>query len=82
MTKDKIDHAMVRSINHVGQTMNIKTIAEFVENEETLEALREIGVDYAQGFHISQPELLVQALYGTQSVKTSSVVRLITENRS
>ncbi len=64
MTRDSIDYAMVHSINHVGQTLNIKTIAEFVENNETLEALREIGVDYAQGYGIAKPVPLAEALYG------------------
>ena len=64
MTRDSIDYAMVHSINHVGQTLKIKTIAEFVENNETLEALREIGVDYAQGYGIAKPIPLEEALYG------------------
>jgi diguanylate cyclase (GGDEF)-like protein/PAS domain S-box-containing protein len=55
MVKDNTDRAMVEAINQVGHTMNIRTIAEFVENHETLEAVREIGVDYAQGYIISKP---------------------------
>ena len=53
---DPIDHAMVKSINDIGHVMGMKTIAEFVENPATLEALREIGVDYAQGYDIARPE--------------------------
>jgi diguanylate cyclase (GGDEF)-like protein len=64
MTRDSIDYAMVHSINHVGQTLKIKTIAEFVEDNETLEALREIGVDYAQGYGKARPIPLEEALYG------------------
>jgi EAL domain-containing protein (putative c-di-GMP-specific phosphodiesterase class I) len=55
MVADNIDHAMVEAINQIGHTMDIKTIAEFVEDEETLEAVRAIGVDYAQGYVISKP---------------------------
>lgn len=44
------DHAVVKSINEIGHCMGKKTIAEFVEDEETLEILREIGIDYAQGW--------------------------------
>ena len=47
MINDPIDRAMVESINHIGHVMKIKTIAEFVENDAILEALRGIGVDYA-----------------------------------
>ena len=55
MVRDNIDHAMVKAINQIGHTMNIKTIAEFVEDEETLAAVREVGVDYAQGYFIARP---------------------------
>ncbi len=55
MIDDPIDKAMVEAINDIGHVMGKKTIAEFVENKEILEALREIGVDYAQGFGVSKP---------------------------
>lgn len=55
MVDDKIDHAMVAAINQVGHIMGIKTIAECVENEEVIETLRELGVDYIQGFSIATP---------------------------
>ena len=52
---DPIDLAMVRSINDIGHVMGKLTIAEFVESEEILESLREIGVNYAQGYAVSAP---------------------------
>jgi len=52
---DPIDLAMVRSINDIGHVMGKQTIAEGVESEAVLERLREIGVDYAQGFAIGSP---------------------------
>jgi diguanylate cyclase (GGDEF)-like protein/PAS domain S-box-containing protein len=55
---DPIDLAMVKSINDMGHAMGRRTIAEFVESEKILEELREIGVDYAQGFGISMPRPL------------------------
>ena len=39
----------------VAKGMRIKTIAEFVENEETVRILKEYGVDYAQGYYIGKP---------------------------
>jgi EAL domain-containing protein (putative c-di-GMP-specific phosphodiesterase class I) len=63
MVDDQIDHAMVQAINQIGHTMNIKTIAEFVEDEKTLEAVRSVGVDYAQGYHIAKPAPIEIALY-------------------
>lgn len=59
LSEDPIDHAMVEAINQVGQVMGIKTIAEFVEDQATLEALRRLGVDYGQGYHLHRPEWLV-----------------------
>jgi EAL domain-containing protein (putative c-di-GMP-specific phosphodiesterase class I) len=74
MTRDGTDYAMVQAINSVGQTLRIKTIAEFVENRETLEALREIGVDYAQGYGIAEPLPLEEAIYGRQQKPALKIV--------
>ena len=52
---DQVDSAMVEAINQVGHIMKIKTIAEFVENEEIMNALKKLDVDYAQGYHIDKP---------------------------
>ena len=65
---DPIDHAMVKSINEIGQVMGMQTIAEFVENDEIKGMLREIGVNYAQGYSIGKPlpfdELLIRSSNG------------------
>ena len=52
---DKVDEAMVQSINQVGQVLGMKTIAEFVENDEIVNKLKTIGVDYVQGYGIEKP---------------------------
>lgn len=52
---DPIDYAMVKSINEIGHVMNMKTIAEFVENDIIKTLLRKIGVDYVQGYGIGKP---------------------------
>jgi diguanylate cyclase (GGDEF)-like protein/PAS domain S-box-containing protein len=52
---DKVDLAMVKSINEVGHVMDKKTIAEFVENEQIFNLLSTLGVDYAQGYGIGKP---------------------------
>ena len=56
MLHDPIDRAMVEAINHIGHVMGKKTIAEFVGDAATLAALKELGVDYAQGYGIAMPE--------------------------
>ena len=58
IVKDKVSYTMVKSINEIGHVMNIKTIAEFVEDADILSKLKEIGVDYAQGYHIHKPEMM------------------------
>jgi diguanylate cyclase (GGDEF)-like protein/PAS domain S-box-containing protein len=55
MADDPIDRAMVEAINKIGHVMGKLTIAEFVETERTLQLLREVGVDYAQGFAVGKP---------------------------
>ena len=52
---DAVDHAMVHAIHQIAQTMGVKTIAEFVENQQILDELERIGVDHAQGYHIRRP---------------------------
>ncbi len=58
IVKDKVSYAMVKSINEIGHVMGLKTIAEFTENQEILDSLKEIGVDYAQGYFIHKPDAL------------------------
>ncbi len=50
LLNDETDRIFVKSIIDIAQTLGIKTIAEFVENSETLEAVTELGAEYAQGF--------------------------------
>lgn len=62
MADNSVDRAMVESIHRIGHVMGMKTIAESVENDATLEQLRNIGVDYAQGYRIGRPEPLRQSM--------------------
>jgi diguanylate cyclase (GGDEF)-like protein/PAS domain S-box-containing protein len=55
MLTDRLDYEMVKSINEIGHVMGLETIAEFVENEEILEQLRQIGVDFVQGYGVGKP---------------------------
>jgi len=55
---DPIDREMVRSINEIGRLTGKQVIAEFAENPEIIETLRQLGVDYAQGYGIAQPSRL------------------------
>lgn len=56
MLSNSKDHAIVEAFNQIGHALGMLTVAEFVENEVILEALRRIGVDFAQGYGIHKPE--------------------------
>ena len=51
----KVDYALVRNLSRLCQDIDILTIAEFVENQEIWEALKDMGINYAQGYHIGMP---------------------------
>ena len=61
---DPIDREMVRSINEIGHLTNKKTIAEFAENDEIITMLRGMGVDYAQGYGVSEPKRIQKVING------------------
>jgi EAL domain-containing protein (putative c-di-GMP-specific phosphodiesterase class I) len=55
---------MVRSINEIGHLTGKQTIAEFAESTDIINMLRTIGVDYAQGYGVSQPQRILKAVSG------------------
>lgn len=62
MVDDPIDCSMVKSINDIGHVMGMKTIAEFVENDDIRDMLKEIGVDFAQGYGIGKPKPFLELI--------------------
>jgi len=52
---DKDDYTMVSTINRLGHSLGLKTIAEFAESPELITALEEMGLDYIQGYAIDVP---------------------------
>ena len=55
ITTDEISQAVIRSINEVSHILGMTTVAEYVENDETKQLLKDMGVDYAQGYGIDKP---------------------------
>jgi EAL domain-containing protein (putative c-di-GMP-specific phosphodiesterase class I) len=55
---DPVDRTLVHAINAIGQVMDKRTIAKFVESKAILDELRRIGVDFAQGYGIAKPRPL------------------------
>ncbi|MBD8574623.1 EAL domain-containing protein [Pseudomonas syringae] len=58
MLDNTVNRSMVEVINHIGHVMGKRTIAEYVETPLIEQVLREMGVDFAQGYLIGRPELL------------------------
>lgn len=56
LATNPVDLALVKAIYEVANALGKKTVAEFVENEKTLQMLASIGVTYAQGYHLGKPK--------------------------
>jgi diguanylate cyclase (GGDEF)-like protein len=66
--QNRNDYAMARSINDLAHFLGQETIAESVENDAIIEKLREISVDYLQGWGIAKPKLLVEVAQDLASI--------------
>ena len=55
LVNDPIDQTLVKSMVEISKTLGKKTVAEFVESEETLEMIKSYGIDHAQGYYIGKP---------------------------
>lgn len=75
IVSSRLDQTMVASIADIANVLNVKTIAEYVENNEILSVLKEMNIDYAQGYEIMKPhslELELQKLSECAVSKKSS----------
>ncbi len=61
IVRDPIDREMVRSINEIGHLTGKRTVAEFAENAEIIQMLKSLGVDYAQGYGVAQPQRVLKS---------------------
>ncbi len=64
MLESPSDRAMVKSMHEVARSLGIRTVAEHVETPELLEALREMGIEYGQGYAIHKPCRIEQLVVG------------------
>ena len=71
MANNPLDHALVQAINHVAHVLGKQTVAEYVENDAILAMLRELGVDYAQGYGIARPAPLLAPSAGKPAAAIS-----------
>ncbi|MEM7219651.1 MAG: EAL domain-containing protein [Pseudomonadota bacterium] len=73
--KDPVAATMVKAINEVAHAMDLKTVGEFVVDEATADALRELEIDYGQGFALGKPmplELLLRELSAGGALRDAS----------
>lgn len=55
LVRNTVDQKMVRLIGEIGREAGMKTVAEYVQNDEAFRLLGKLGIDYAQGFYIGRP---------------------------
>jgi EAL domain-containing protein (putative c-di-GMP-specific phosphodiesterase class I) len=70
--ENETDRTLISAVVHIARGMGKLTIAEFVEDQETLEVLTRLGVDYAQGYHLSRPEPLQNHLLAQVTAKLAT----------
>ncbi len=58
MDRDRVDYTMVEAMSSMGRVLGLQTIGEYARNDKIIEMLRDIGVDFAQGYGISEPKPL------------------------
>ena len=59
---DKACQVVVEAISHLAAGIGFKTVAEYVENQEILDALYPLEIDYAQGYHLGRPQRLTEVV--------------------
>jgi EAL domain-containing protein (putative c-di-GMP-specific phosphodiesterase class I) len=74
MLEDPVDMVVVEAVSLIGRRIELTTIAEWVENDTILRAVKSLGIDYAQGFGIHKPEL-IETTSGRSERKRASGAR-------
>jgi EAL domain-containing protein (putative c-di-GMP-specific phosphodiesterase class I) len=58
MRTDAMSLVLTESIHRIGKILGKVTVGDFAEDEITIEGLRDMGVDFAQGYGVGQPQML------------------------
>jgi diguanylate cyclase (GGDEF)-like protein len=67
IAENEVSHSMVSAIVEIARVMNIQTVAEYVQDEATMEAIRELGIDWAQGYLLGEP-MRLRSLFGDSTI--------------
>jgi diguanylate cyclase (GGDEF)-like protein len=58
ITTDPMDYAIVEAINRISHILGVQTVAEAVEDEATLQRVKALAIDFAQGYYVARPEAM------------------------
>lgn len=72
MKKDKVSKVMLEAIVYIGRQMGLTTIAEYVDDEESVELLKSMKVDLAQGYYYDKPHELITPSLEESPAQTSN----------
>jgi EAL domain-containing protein (putative c-di-GMP-specific phosphodiesterase class I) len=75
MQRDSLQLTMVRSMNDIAHALGKLTVAEYVDNRECMDQLKDIGVDYLQGFYVGEPQVLESVHTNAQQSVLSGITR-------
>lgn len=75
LANDKVDYDIVSAISNICQTLDIELVAEFVEKKETLSKLRELNIQYAQGYLLHKPSPLMGEHVFADDLKASAILK-------
>ena len=74
---DRTNQIFIKSIIDIAHALGIKTVCEFVENDEMVKAVTDLGADYAQGFAVGRPFVLAPRFPGGQDIESTAELRQI-----
>jgi len=72
LLQDKTSQEMVKAVTSITHFMRKQVVAEFVEDQQTADELKRIGVDYIQGYHVGRPVPLCQIISSAQQESLSA----------
>jgi diguanylate cyclase (GGDEF)-like protein len=76
VSESEVSRSMVSAIVEIARVMGIQTVAEYVENEQILDTIRDIGIDWGQGYFLGKPVRLKELLGDSDLTDSTSIIDL------
>jgi EAL domain-containing protein (putative c-di-GMP-specific phosphodiesterase class I)/DNA-binding NarL/FixJ family response regulator len=80
LANDSKSEVLTKAINTFSHSLGIKTVAEFVSDEAIFMKVREIGIDYTQGYYIAEPHDKLVTLQSHPTLFHADLVKTVTES--